>query len=77
MSAGNSCSWKLDFLSPLCQSVVNPHLKHGKALLQFLRSCPSPIAGRKFGFDSAVDFERKTRSRKLTNGHTIYSFASV
>jgi hypothetical protein len=33
--------WKLDFLSTLCQRVVNPHLKHGKALLQFLRSCPS------------------------------------
>jgi hypothetical protein len=37
-SAGNSCSWKLDFLSTLCQSVINPHLKHRK---RFNSSAPA------------------------------------
>jgi hypothetical protein len=66
-SAGNSCSWKkLDFLSTLCQSVINPHLMHGKR--SFNSSAPAQARpGRKFGFESAVDFERATRSRYLTN----------
>jgi hypothetical protein len=32
----------------------------GKTLLQLFRTCPGPILGRKFGFESAIDFERET-----------------
>jgi len=62
-SAGNSCSWKLDFVSTLCQSVINLHLKHGKRF--FNSSAPAQARpGRKFGIESAVDFERVTRSSR-------------
>jgi len=65
-SAGNSRSLKLDFLSTLCHSVINPHLKHGKRF--FNSSAPAQARpGRKFGFESAVDLERVTRSRNLAD----------
>ena len=54
---------ELDFLSTLCQSVKNLHLKHGKRF--FNSSAPAQARpGRKFGIESAVDFERVTRSSR-------------
>ena len=52
--------WKLDLFPRLGLCVIDPHLKHGKTLLQLFRTCPGPILGRKFGFESAIDFERET-----------------
>jgi hypothetical protein len=52
-------------LDPLSQRHKSA-LKHGKRL--FNSSAPAQgRPGRKFGFESAIDFERATRSRSLAN----------
>ncbi len=53
-------SWKLDLLSSLCLRVINSDLERGKALLQLFRTRSGSVSGRKFGFQSAINFERVT-----------------
>jgi len=58
-------SWKLDLFPGLCLRVIDSDAEHGKTLLQLLGTRPSPVSCRKFGFQSAIYFERITRSRQF------------
>lgn len=58
----------LDFLARIGLRVIDPDLKHGKTLLEFFSTCPCAILGCKFGFQSAIHFERVTRGRQFTIG---------
>ena len=64
-------SQDLDFLASIRLRVIDPDLKHGKTFLQFFSTCPGPVFGCKFGFESAVHFKGVTRGRQFTVAATI------
>ena len=51
---------QLDVLASLCLCVIDSDLEHGKAFLQLFGARLGSVPGRKFGLESAVDFERIT-----------------
>lgn len=50
----------LDLFPSLRLCVIDSDPKHWKTLLQLLRTGLGPISGRKFGLESAINFERIT-----------------
>ncbi|BAC46870.1 bll1605 [Bradyrhizobium diazoefficiens USDA 110] len=56
----------LDVLARLRLRVIDPDLKHGKALLEFFSACPGAVSGCKFGLESAIHFKCVTRGRQFT-----------
>ena len=53
-------SRKLDFFPCLGLRVINSDAKHGKALLELLRTRLGSVPGRKLGFQPAINFEGVT-----------------
>lgn len=52
-----SDSRQLDVLASLCLRVVDSDFEHGKTFLQLFGARLCSVPGRKFGLESAVDFE--------------------
>lgn len=53
-------SRQLDVLAGVCLRVIDSDLEHRKTFLQLFGARLCSVPGRKFGLESAVDFERIT-----------------
>lgn len=68
-ATGRFHSWEeLDFLARIGLRVIDPDLKHGKTLLEFLCAGLGAVSGRKFALLLTIHLKRETRSRRLCSG---------